>query len=74
MVTAKFRCTSKATVQSEGASEPTVVVKFYPAHGKGNEEWSKWTPSGNLEMYITNPGAHSQFTPGKEYLLTFEEQ
>lgn len=40
--------------------------------GKDNESWSKYTPSGKIEMTITNPGAIEQFEIGKAYLLTFD--
>lgn len=38
-----------------------------------NRNWSEATPSGNISMVITNPGAFEQFEAGKDYLLTFEE-
>jgi hypothetical protein len=41
-------------------------------NGEGNKDWSKYTPSGNIDMHITNPDAHSQFEVGKSYFLTFE--
>ena len=37
--------------------------------GPGNEEWSKWTPSGRFEMTITNPAALDQFVVGEEYFV-----
>lgn len=41
--------------------------------GQGdNASWSKYTPSGTLTMYVTNPDAVSEFELGKEYLITFE--
>lgn len=41
--------------------------------GKGNESFSKWTPSGKMEMHITNPGCIGFFKPGKEYNIEFTE-
>lgn len=38
-----------------------------------NASWSKATPSGRLQMTITNPAAFEQFRTGHEYLLTFED-
>jgi hypothetical protein len=68
-VQAKFRCVSKT--HNIGDS---VQVRFDAATaGDANKSWSQRTPSGSIEMHITNPGAHEQFVPGKEYLLTFVE-
>ena len=39
---------------------------------EGNGDWSKWTPSGDLSITITNPSAIKQFEIGEVYLLTFE--
>lgn len=67
-VQAKFRCVSKTLSQGNVAD-----VKFDAATaGEHNKSWSQYTPSGSLVMSITNPGAHEQFVPGKEYFLTFE--
>ena len=38
-----------------------------------NYSWSKWTPSGQVTLQITNPDAYSQFQPGKEYFVDFTE-
>lgn len=36
-----------------------------------NASWSKYTPSGTLNMLITNPDVYNQFEPGNEFFLTF---
>jgi len=67
-VRAKFRCSSK----TPETFDPSIVrVQFDAVYGDGtdNAEWSKWTPSGNLSMQITNPGAHEQFEVWKSYYL-----
>jgi hypothetical protein len=46
-------------------------VVLQPVAGPGNETWSKWTPSGKLEMTITNPEAVAQFEVGKDYFVDF---
>lgn len=38
-----------------------------------NKEWSKYTPSGELKMMVTNPAAIEQFSPGDVFSLTFEK-
>ncbi|MBO9108753.1 hypothetical protein J5288_08560 [Agrobacterium sp. S2/73] len=40
---------------------------------EGNGDWSKWTPSGELSMTITNPAAIEQFEIGAVYSLTFDK-
>jgi hypothetical protein len=57
-----------------------VEVKMSAAFGgylrglpEGNEDWSKYTPSGELSMTVTNPAAIEQFEPGAVYRLTFEK-
>ena len=39
--------------------------------GVGNEDWSKYTPSGEIKMSITNPPASDYFKPGEIYKLVF---
>lgn len=36
-----------------------------------NHSWSKYTPTGQIFMTITNPAAHSQFELGKTYFVDF---
>jgi len=57
-------------------SDPFAVIVMQPVFGsygdgKENESWSKYTPSGKLEMSVTNPGAIEQFEIGKAYYLDF---
>ncbi len=48
----------------------TPVYDPDPAHP--NFEWSQATPSGYVELTITNEAAFSKFEVGQEYLLTFD--
>lgn len=70
MVKAKFHCHS---ISNMDWNEPAKIVRFHPVYGGGdeNQEWSKYTPSGYLEMTITNPAAFEQFEEGAEYYITF---
>lgn len=34
-----------------------------------NHTWSKWTPSGSFQMYVTNPQVFGSFEKGKEYFI-----
>jgi hypothetical protein len=58
-------------------SDPFATVTLLPVFGtygdgQDNETWSKYTPSGKIEMNITNPAAIDAFEVGKAYNITFE--
>lgn len=40
---------------------------------KEDNQFSNATPSGKMEMTITNPDANNFLKPGVKYILTFEE-
>lgn len=66
-IQAKFRCTSKTLKIGD-----EVEVRLDAATaGEANKSWSQYTPSGEMRLSITNPGAHEQFVPGKEYMIEF---
>jgi hypothetical protein len=57
-----------------------VQIKMAAAFGgylrglpEGNGDWSKYTPSGELTITITNPVAIEQFEIGAVYSLTFDK-
>ncbi len=60
-----------------GAAFGTYLQKLESAQGGAledcNKDWSKYTPSGEIKMMITNPGAIDQFEIGGVYKLTFEQ-
>jgi len=70
-VRAKFKCVNKRVEEQNGVD--IVHLMFQASYGEGldNKDWSKWTPSGNLQMSITNPGAFEWFQAGVEYYLDF---
>lgn len=61
--------------QHVGGGNSQANIKLTPVIGdqESNESWSKWTPSGELQMCVTNPDAIKQFVVGRCYILTFEE-
>ena len=74
MVRAKFKCWSILPGQTGNPDDTCAEVRFQAAYGDGksdNAEWSKWTPSGEIRMFITNPAAIDAFEVGKSYYLTF---
>ncbi len=71
-VQAKFRCTTlslKASPYGAPNTTPGGFVALTPVSGPGNEDWSKYTPSGSLEMQIDNQPALAQFEIGQDYLV-----
>lgn len=76
MVRAKMRCvekTQRTSASNYGDPKPvdTEEIVLRPCTGPGNEEWSKWTPSGEVKMTITNPAAVEQFVVGEDYFVDF---
>lgn len=75
-VRAKMRCTGRRewTDLSEKPKlegvEVTLQAVYAGSDESENREWSKWTPSGELKMAITNPDAFKQFEIGKSYFVT----
>lgn len=71
MVTAKFKVNQ---VNDYGTHRQVHLSPVYSSDKSSpNYSWSQATPSGKLEMTITNPGAYEQFAIGKTYFMTFEE-
>ena len=75
MVRAKFKVTEVKHMMSNspGFSIATIVMIPVWGNGKDNADWSKATPSGKLEMVVTNPEAVAQFELGADYIMTFEK-
>ena len=70
-VQAKLRCVA---VETHNGFDPwrRVILEPVVADCPENKSWSKWTPSGRVELIITNPPAYEAFEPGREYLASFE--
>lgn len=77
-VKAKFWVSNKSNHQTS-ISNPnhpayrSTTVELMPVYGKGNEQWNDATPSGKIEMTITNEAAAEQFELGETYDITFEK-
>lgn len=65
---AKFVCEAV----SPGDTESISLVAS-TQENNGNDNWSQWTPSGQLRMAISNKAAHGSVEQGKQYLITIEE-
>lgn len=72
MVKAKFYVAEVARQASQSGSFDGEKVRLQAAMGEENKEWSRWTPSGTIEMQITNEEASRQFVPGQHVFVTFE--
>lgn len=74
-VRAKFYVTAinHRFTNDAGACNAQICLEPVYVSGKGddNESWSKYTPSGKLEMTVTNPAAVAQFELGKAYYIDF---
>lgn len=73
-VRAKVRCTGRHEYHGIGAEGgiTQVEVTMQPVYDDGaNGQWSKYTPSGELRLTITNPAAYEQFKLGKTYFVDF---
>lgn len=64
---AKFQCSS--INKSPDDSSAVVHLSAVTTGSADNETWSKYTPSGQLQMTISNPAAAEQFEQGKEYFI-----
>lgn len=68
-ILAKFTCNEvKHSVGLEAVNLTPVI-----GGSDENKSFSKWTPSGNLTMGITNPDVFGFFIPGKAYYITIQE-
>jgi hypothetical protein len=68
-VRAKFKVHSI----TRSAGEPSAEVKLFAvnATSEDNKTWSRWTPSGEIRMSITNPEAVNALELGAEYYVDF---
>lgn len=76
MVRAKMRCVKVSQTSSAyGAPSSPIthheIVELHALTGPGNEQWSKYTPAGKVEMSITKEGAIGQFKVGQDYFVDF---
>ncbi len=72
-VQARFKVTEIKHVGTGSKEIRLAVVTMNAVYGdgKGNESWSKATPSGKIEMNITNPAAIEALVVDQVYQITF---
>lgn len=60
--------------QSEVLKMRPVTSKPFDAEGVSEDNsFAKWTPSGNLEMTVSNPALFGRVKVGDNYRLTFDK-
>lgn len=71
-VRAKFVC-ERCEKTTDASNNIVVQVGMRPVYNDSeeNKRWSKWTPSGQVQLTITNPDAEHWFERGKEYYVDF---
>ena len=70
-VKAKFRC--HFIQKAEDDSYRVIHLSAVTSDKVGNEDWSKYTPAGDIRMHISNPAAFGQFEQGGEYFVEFSK-
>lgn len=70
-VKARMNCVQITDRGSEKEVKLTPVVTS--SEDDPNHSYSKYTPSGEITLSITNPAAFEQFVVGEIYDVTFEE-
>lgn len=71
-VIAKFKCTS--IEDKEGDQKLMKAQAVYNDGGNENKSFSRWTPSGDLSLWISNETeAMKFFVPGEEFYMTFSK-
>jgi hypothetical protein len=69
-----MRVTEKRNIapwQSDGTGKPTCMVKLGAVGAPDNKTWSEATPSGSVELSISNTAAYDAFTLGEFYFVDF---
>ncbi len=78
-VLAKFECRQKTEQADSQSSNGLGYSIRFAAVNRGDAAegedsvFGKYTPSGDLTMYVRNSDAAAQLVPGRNYYLTLEE-
>lgn len=66
---AKFTCESILLL----GNQRKVTLRAVSGGTPEDNQFSKWTPSGVVEIYISNPSAFDVFEVGKKYYADFSK-
>lgn len=72
-VRAKFFVESVTEQTSQESDWRARTIKARPVMGEANKQWSAASPSGQLELMITNAAAFEQFKAGQFLYVDFSE-
>jgi hypothetical protein len=70
-IRAKFRCNSVVTYQNEDFGRKYEFTALYDTSIPEDRRYAKYTPSGRVEILVTNPDV--TFAPGKDYYFDITE-
>lgn len=68
----KFHCNSIITDTYSEEAKLSAIYARNEAENKEDNQFSEATPSGNLNIQVSNPDAKGFFKPGIEYYLKIE--
>jgi hypothetical protein len=69
LVRAKFKVVKKEALEADGGAK--IVLQAVCGGSPENEQFFKYTPSGEIVMQTVNPEAAVQFEEGKEGYVDF---
>lgn len=72
-MTVSARMSCDQIVVTQYGRQVNLVAVYSDDKSSPNYSYSKATPSGNINLMITNPGAFEQFEAGKTYDIVFTE-
>ena len=55
-----LRCKFRVDSVGVEAEARTLRMSAFIGNAGDNEDWSKWTPSGTFQIYVTNPAAFAK--------------
>jgi hypothetical protein len=65
--------TSAINYGSQAGTIDQKTVELSPVNDDANKTWSKYTPSGAIQLTINNPEAFEAFKPGETYFVDFSQ-
>lgn len=68
----KFHVNTVKAVRNQGKDgwhSEEIIANAVHGDSPENKEWSKWTPSGQLTLQITNEAAFGRLLPGDEIMI-----
>jgi hypothetical protein len=69
----KFRAKFRLSTETKGEGEGKKLT-FYPVQDTGipeDQQFHKYTPSGTLEMFVTNQAILESVKPGDQFYIDF---